>query len=101
MKIGFGTDIGVCAFGRNAREFGLMVQNGMTPMQAIQAATVADADLLGLGDKLGSVKSGRLADLIAVRGDPLADIRRARGRALRDEAGRDLQARLSRVPSQR
>jgi len=44
-------------------------------MQAIQAATVADADLLGLGDKLGSVKSGRLADLIAVRGDPLADIR--------------------------
>jgi imidazolonepropionase-like amidohydrolase len=75
VKIGFGTDIGVCAFGRNAREFGLMVQNGMTPMQAIQAATVADADLLGLGDKLGSVKSGRLADLIAVRGDPLADIR--------------------------
>jgi len=44
-------------------------------MQAIQAATVADADLLGLGDKLGAVKSGRLADLIAVRGDPLADIR--------------------------
>ncbi len=75
VKIGFGTDIGVCAFGRNAREFGLMVQNGMTPMQAIQAATVADADLLGLGDKLGAVRPGRLADLIAVRGDPLADIR--------------------------
>ncbi|HET9329575.1 MAG TPA: amidohydrolase family protein [Steroidobacteraceae bacterium] len=75
VKIGFGTDIGVCAFGRNAREFGLMVQNGMTPMQAIQAATVADADLLGLGDRLGAVRPGRLADLIAVRGDPLADIR--------------------------
>ena len=75
VKIGFGTDIGVCAFGRNAREFALMVQNGMTPLQAIQAATVADADLLGLGDKLGAVKPGRLADLIAVRGDPLADIR--------------------------
>src|SRR4029077_19388011 len=75
VKIGFGTDIAVRAFGRNAREFGLMVQNGMTPMQAIRAATVADADLLGLGDKLGAVRPGRLADLIAVRGDPLADIR--------------------------
>jgi imidazolonepropionase-like amidohydrolase len=75
VKIGFGTDSGVCAFGRNAREFALMVNNGMTPMQAIQAATVADAELLGLGDKLGAVRPGRLADLIAVHGDPLADIR--------------------------
>lgn len=75
VKIGFGTDIGVCPFGRNAREFALMVQNGMTPMQAIQAATVADADLLGLGAQLGVVKAGRLADLIAVRSDPLADVR--------------------------
>jgi len=74
VKIGFGTDIGVCAFGRNAREFALMVENGMTAMQAIQAATVADAELLGLSEQLGSVKRGKLADLIAVRGDPLADV---------------------------
>src|SRR5580692_11095850 len=75
VKIGFGTDIGVCPFGQNAREFTLMVQNGMTPMQAIQAATVADADLLGISDKLGSIKRGKLADMIAVRGDPLANIK--------------------------
>jgi imidazolonepropionase-like amidohydrolase len=75
VKIGFGTDIGVCPFGQNAREFNLMVQNGMTPMQAIQAATVADADLLGISDKLGSIKRGKLADVIAVHGDPLTNVR--------------------------
>jgi imidazolonepropionase-like amidohydrolase len=75
VKIGFGTDIGVCPFGQNAREFTLMVQNGMTPMQAIQSATVADADLLGISDKLGSIKRGKLADLIAVRGDPLTNVK--------------------------
>jgi imidazolonepropionase-like amidohydrolase len=75
LKIGFGTDIGVCAFGHNAREFTLMVENGMTPMQAIQAATSADAELFGVADRLGSVKPGKLADLIAVRADPLADVR--------------------------
>ena len=75
VKIGFGTDIGVCRFGTNAREFKLMVENGMTPMQAIQAATTADADLLGVSSKLGSITSGKLADIIAVRGDPLQDVR--------------------------
>jgi imidazolonepropionase-like amidohydrolase len=75
VKIAFGTDIGVCPFGQNAREFNLMVQNGMTPMQAIQAATVAGADLLGVADKLGSIRPGKFADLIAVRGNPLADVR--------------------------
>ena len=75
VKIGFGTDIGVCPFGQNAREFALMVANGMTPMQAIQSATVADADLLGIADKLGSIKKGKLADLIAVHGDPLVNVR--------------------------
>lgn len=75
LKIGFGTDIGVCPFGRNGREFNLMVQNGMTPMQAIQSATVNDADLLGITDKVGSLRPGKFADVIAVRGDPLADIR--------------------------
>jgi imidazolonepropionase-like amidohydrolase len=75
VKIGFGTDIGVCPFGQNGREFNLMVQNGMTPMQAIQSATVADADLLGISDKVGSIRRGKLADIIAVRGDPLANVR--------------------------
>ncbi len=75
VKIGFGTDIGVCRFGTNAREFSLMVENGMTPMQAIQAATTVDADLLGVSQKLGSISRGKLADLIGVRGDPLQDVR--------------------------
>ena len=75
VKIGFGTDIGVCRFGTNAREFSLMVENGMTPMQAIQAASSADADLLGVAHKLGSISPGKLADIIAVRGDPLANVR--------------------------
>jgi imidazolonepropionase-like amidohydrolase len=75
VKIGFGTDIGVCRFGTNAREFGLMVENGMTPMQAIQAATTADADLFGVSAKLGSISKGKLADIIAVRGDPLQNVR--------------------------
>jgi len=75
VKIGFGTDIGVCRFGTNAREFSLMVENGMTAMQAIQAATTADADLLGVSSQLGSITKGKLADIIAVRGDPLGDVR--------------------------
>jgi imidazolonepropionase-like amidohydrolase len=75
VKIGFGTDIGVCRFGSNAREFTLMVENGMSAMQAIQAATTADADLLGVSAKLGSITRGKLADLIAVRGDPLQNVR--------------------------
>jgi imidazolonepropionase-like amidohydrolase len=75
VKIGFGTDIGVCRFGTNAREFSLMVENGMTPLQAIQAATTADADLLGVSSRLGSITKGKLADIIAVRGDPLREVR--------------------------
>jgi imidazolonepropionase-like amidohydrolase len=75
VKIAFGTDIGVCPFGQNAREFNYMVQNGMTPMSAIQSATVSDANLLGISDKVGSITRGKLADIIAVQGDPLTDIR--------------------------
>jgi imidazolonepropionase-like amidohydrolase len=75
VKIAFGTDIGVCPFGRNAREFNFMVENGMSPMQAIQSATVAGADLLGIADKVGSLKIGKFADLIAVRGNPAVDVR--------------------------
>jgi imidazolonepropionase-like amidohydrolase len=74
-KMAFGTDGGVYPHGDNAKQFAYMVQYGMTPMQAIQAATVNAADLLGWKDRVGSVEPGKYADLIAVAGDPLADIR--------------------------
>jgi imidazolonepropionase-like amidohydrolase len=74
VKIAFGTDAGVYPHGWNARQFAYMVTWGMTPMQAIQAATVSAADLLGWSDKVGAVAPGRFADLVAVDGDPTKDI---------------------------
>jgi imidazolonepropionase-like amidohydrolase len=74
VRIAFGTDAGVSKHGRNADEFLLMVQHGMNPMQAIQAATVNAAELLGLADQIGSIEPGKSADLIAVAGDPLSDV---------------------------
>jgi imidazolonepropionase-like amidohydrolase len=73
VKMAFGTDAGVYPHGDNARQFRYMVQYGMTPMQAIQAATINAADLLGWKDRIGSVSPGKYADLVAVSGDPLAD----------------------------
>ena len=75
VKMSFGTDAGVCAYGTSGKQFALMVQYGMTPMQAIQSATSAAADLLGRSNDMGSVKPGKYADMIAVAGDPLTDIR--------------------------
>ena len=75
VKMSFGTDAGVCAYGTSARQFAFMVKYGMTPMQAIQAATTNAADLLGHSTEVGSVKAGKFADIIAVSGDPIADIR--------------------------
>jgi imidazolonepropionase-like amidohydrolase len=75
VKVAFGTDAGVSMHGRNADEFELMIEHGMTPMQALQAATVNAADLLGVGDRVGALKVGMQADLIAVDGDPLSDVR--------------------------
>jgi imidazolonepropionase-like amidohydrolase len=74
VRIAFGTDAGVSKHGRNAEEFLLMVQHGMNPMQAIQAATVNAAELLGLADQIGSIEPGKSADLIAVAGDPLSNV---------------------------
>jgi imidazolonepropionase-like amidohydrolase len=75
LKMSFGTDAGVCAYGTSGKQFAFMVKYGMTAMQAIQAATSNAADLLGRSSELGSIKPGEYADIIAVAGDPLADIR--------------------------
>ena len=74
VKIVFGTDAGVFPHGLNARQFSYMVKYGLTPMQAIQTATLNAADLLGWGKKIGSVEKGKFADIIAVKGNPLDNI---------------------------
>jgi imidazolonepropionase-like amidohydrolase len=74
VKMAFGTDAGVYPHGWNAKQFAHMVRWGMTPMQAIQAATVNAADLLGRSGKVGELSAGSYADLIAVAGDPLKDV---------------------------
>lgn len=75
VKIAFGTDSAVYPHGLNARQFALYVKMGMTPAQAIQSATVSAADLLGWKDQTGAIEPGKWADIIAVKADPLADIR--------------------------
>ena len=74
VKMSFGTDAGVCPYDMAAQQFAMMVKYGMTPMQAIQAATINAADLLGKRALLGSASPGKYADLIAVSGDPQADV---------------------------
>ena len=74
VQIAFGTDSGVSAHGDNAQEFALLVQCGMTPLEAIQAATVRAADHLQVADEVGALRPGMAADLIAVSGDPLTDV---------------------------
>ena len=75
VKIAFGTDSGVSPHGTNAEEFALMARNGMQPMAAIKAATVNAADLLGQSQTIGTIEAGKDADIVAVEGDPLANIR--------------------------
>jgi len=70
VKIAYGTDLGE---GDHAMEFGLLINNGMSPMQAVFAATRNAADLLGVADKVGTLQAGRLADIVAVPGDPLRE----------------------------
>ncbi len=74
VKIAFGTDAAVYPHGMNAHEFAVLVRLGMTPLAAIQAATLNAADLLGLRDKIGALEPGKLADLIAVEGNPLENV---------------------------
>jgi imidazolonepropionase-like amidohydrolase len=75
VKIGYGTDSGVYPHGGNAKQFAYMVRYGMTPMQAIQSATIEAAKVMGKEGEVGSIAEGRFADLIAVKGNPLSDIR--------------------------
>jgi imidazolonepropionase-like amidohydrolase len=75
VKIGMGTDAGVYPHGRNTEEFHLMVDLGMKPIDALKSGTSADADLLGLADKIGTLETGKLADVVAVPGDPVENIR--------------------------
>jgi imidazolonepropionase-like amidohydrolase len=81
VKIALGTDAGGIAHGRNAREFGYMVDAGMKPLAAITAGTADAALCMGLGDETGVIAKGRSADLLLVDGDPLADIRILEDRA--------------------
>jgi imidazolonepropionase-like amidohydrolase len=78
IKIAFGTDAGVFTHGKNYKEFEYMVEAGMPAMTAIKCATVNGADLLGLSDKIGSIEKGKFADIVAVEGDLLADIKLAK-----------------------
>ncbi|WP_341713370.1 amidohydrolase family protein [Erythrobacter sp.] len=75
VPLAFGSDSGVYPHGINARQFAYMVANGMTPAQAIRAATLSAATVVGHADTLGSIAPGKFADMIAVEGDPLADVR--------------------------
>ncbi len=93
VKIAYGTDAGVSKHGRNADEFELLVKFGMPPVEAIKAATVNAADLLGLSAEIGTIEPGKSADIIAVAGDPLTDVTvlknvafvMARGDVVKDE----------------
>jgi len=75
IKIGLGTDAAVYPHGRNAEEFHQMVDLGMKPIEALKAGTSTDANLLGLADKIGTLESGKLADVVAVPGNPVENIR--------------------------
>ena len=92
VKIACGTDAPAVPHGENAKEIIALVDRGMTPMQAMRAATVTSAELIEMDDELGRLAPGYLADIIAVPGDPTEDITAPRGRPLRDEGRPHLQA---------
>ena len=94
VKIAYGTDSGIYPHGLNARQLPYMVKYGMTPMQAIQSATISAAELMQWKDSVGSIAPGKYADLIAVEGDALADLRQLQEGRVCDEGRRDLQESL-------
>jgi imidazolonepropionase-like amidohydrolase len=75
VRIALGTDAGVYPHGRNAEEFRLLVARGLSPWAALKAATSVDAELFGVADRLGTLEAGKLADIVAVPGDPVENIR--------------------------
>jgi imidazolonepropionase-like amidohydrolase len=75
VRIALGTDAGVYPHGRNAEEFGQMVDRGLKPLDALRAGTSVDADLFGIADRVGTIEAGKLADIVAVPGDPIVNIR--------------------------
>lgn len=74
VKIGFGTDAAVYPHAQNAKEFKLMVDLGMSPLDTLRTATSADADLFGIAQQVGTLEKGKLADVVAIPGDPTVDI---------------------------
>ena len=74
VTIAMGTDAGVGGHGENGRELALMTEAGMTPMQAIEATTRVPAEVLRMQDRLGTLAVGKVSDLVALEGDPLADV---------------------------
>jgi imidazolonepropionase-like amidohydrolase len=74
VKIGLGTDAAVFPHGQNAKEFKLMVDLGLPPIEALRAATSSNADLFGISAKVGTLEKGKLADIVAMPGDPTTDI---------------------------
>jgi len=96
VNVAFGTDAGVYPHGLNGHEFGKMVEMGLAPLQAIQAATINAADLLGWPDRVGTIEPGKWADIVAVDGDPLKDVTTLErvkfvmkgGKVIRNEYGR-------------
>ncbi len=93
VKIAMGSDASVLPQGENAKEIVWMAAHGMTPLEAIRAATVNAAELLGWSDRVGSIAPGRYADIIAVRGNPLQDVTDARARRVGHEGRRRVQGR--------
>ena len=97
VKVAFGTDAAVYPHGMNAHEFAVMVKLGLTPLQAIQAATVNAADLLGWSGKVGTLDPGAWADMVAVDGDPLKDVTTLERVKFCDEGRRGRKERLGKV----
>lgn len=87
VRLCFGGDVGVYAHGDNVRELELMVDYGLSPLEAVTIATAGNADLFGLADRLGSIREGLLADLVAVEGDPTRDVSALRRVVLVMKAG--------------